>query len=94
MTAKDGPAFQWTGSAIKDPNMTIYETVDHFLSDFKKIVEANTKSTNDKQWAKWLALAFPHHLDLWYSQKLGGRDYKWDKVRKSSGTRHRASKSY
>ena len=80
MSAKDVPAFQWKGSRIKDDKKTIFESVDHFLAEFQKIVEANTKQNIDKQWANWLALAFPHHLDLWYSKKLSNRAYNWSKV--------------
>ncbi|KAJ8651359.1 hypothetical protein O0I10_013130 [Lichtheimia ornata] len=80
MTAKDVPFFQLAGSATKDSSKPVYETVDHFLGRFRKIVEANTSDHINNQWAKWLSLAFPHHLDLWYETKLQGKDYPWNKV--------------
>ncbi|KAI9254432.1 hypothetical protein BDA99DRAFT_562542 [Phascolomyces articulosus] len=81
MTAKDVPLFQVTGITIKDNNKEVFKSVDHFLRRFKKIVEANTSDKIDKQWSKWLPLAFPYDLDHWYDQKLAKNDkYSWSKV--------------
>ncbi|KAJ8651356.1 hypothetical protein O0I10_013136 [Lichtheimia ornata] len=91
MTAKDVPRFQLTTSSFKDPKHTVFESVEHFLSHFKKIVEVNTNSPISQQWAKWLPIAFPYHLDYWYESKLEGRNYSWHKVCKVVRKRFKAT---
>lgn len=91
MTAKDVPRFQLTTSSLKDPKHTVFESVEHFLSHFKKIVEVNTNSPINQQWAKWLPIAFPYHLDYWYESKLEGRNYSWRKVCKVVRKRFKAT---
>ena len=48
MTAKDVPLFQVVGSFMKNNKEDVFESVDHFLLQLKKVVEANTGSKIDK----------------------------------------------
>ncbi|KAG2212974.1 hypothetical protein INT45_013283, partial [Circinella minor] len=91
MTAKDVPLFQVVGSIVKNNKKDVFESVDHFLLQFKKVIEANTGGKIDKHWSKWLPLAFPHEHDHWYEQKLAGRNYGWSKVCKIIKKRFQSS---
>ena len=65
---------------MKNNKKDVFESVDHFLFQFKKVVEANTGGKINKHWSKWLPLTLPYEHDYWYKQKLASRNYSWSKV--------------
>ncbi|CAO3608464.1 unnamed protein product [Mucor fragilis] len=62
---RDLPKFQFEDSKVKPfPSEDAYKSVDHFLSEFEKIVHSSGQEIQDV-WRKYIPLTLPFDLDDW-----------------------------
>ncbi|CAO0796337.1 unnamed protein product [Mucor circinelloides] len=65
ISKRDLPKFQFEDSKMKPfPNEDAYKSVDHFLSEFEKIVHSSGQEIQDV-WKKYIPLTLPFDLDDW-----------------------------
>jgi hypothetical protein len=65
ISKRDLPKFQLEDSKNKPfPQEEVYKSVDHFLSEFEKIVYSSGQEINDV-WRKYIPLTLPYDLDDW-----------------------------
>ncbi|KAG0161931.1 hypothetical protein DFQ30_004830, partial [Apophysomyces sp. BC1015] len=82
MPTNEIPLFQVRGMPTWNSDKETFASVSHFLAQFFKVLHANGVDI-EKEWSRFLPMAFPHEYDGWYNSKLAGKSYKWDKVCKA-----------
>ena len=81
LSYRDIPSFQLAGSNIWKPGKDVFDSVEHFLGTFTKVLKAHDADL-DKQWEKWLALAVHHDHDTWFETHLANKGLTWQEAQK------------
>lgn len=77
LSVRDIPLFQLRHSHVWDEKKDVFETCEHFLRRFERILEADGVVDIDKEWERWLPLAMHDTHDAWYERDMAGKGYDW-----------------
>ncbi|KAG0165760.1 hypothetical protein DFQ29_001387, partial [Apophysomyces sp. BC1021] len=81
LSYRDIPAFQVTGTLVWRPGKEVFDSVEHFLRTFQKVLIAFDVNL-DANWEKWLSLSLRDDHDAWFESRLANKNLTWAQAHK------------
>ncbi|KAF7720449.1 hypothetical protein EC973_008601 [Apophysomyces ossiformis] len=78
---RDIPVFQVHGSQVWRPKQEVFDSIEHFLHTFQKVLKAMDVDL-DQDWEKWLDVAIHHDYNPWFELNLANHNYTWKQAHK------------